>query len=58
MLLEISMSNNQLEVQQEENKLQTNLDLDLSYTMSGYANTPLVGAGDFIDPGCMGFRQR
>ncbi|MGB0808943.1 MAG: TolC family protein [bacterium] len=56
MLLEISMSNNQLEVQQEENKLQTNLDLDLSYTMSGYANTPLVGAGDFIDPGLHGFQ--
>ena len=56
MLLEISMSNIQLEVQQEENKLQTNLDLDLSYTMSGYANTPLVGAGDFIDPGLHGFQ--
>ena len=50
------MTNNQLEVQQEENKLQTNLDLDLSYTMSGYANTPLVGAGDFIDPGLHGFQ--
>ena len=24
--------------------------------MSGYANTPLVGAGDFIDPGLHGFQ--
>ncbi len=55
-LLEISMNSSKLEVQQEENKLQTNLDLDLSYTMTGYANTPLVGAGDFIDPGLHGFQ--
>ena len=34
----------------------TNLDLDLSYTMSGYANTPLVSAGDFIDSGLHGFQ--
>lgn len=55
-LLKISMDSSKLEVQQEENKLQTNLDLDLSYTMTGYANTPLVGAGDFIDPGLHGFQ--
>ena len=55
-LLEIAMNSSKLEVQQEENKLQTNLDLDLSYTMTGYANTPLVGAGDFIDPSLHGFQ--
>ncbi len=54
-LLEISIDSTKLEVQQEENRLQTNLDLDLSYTMTGYANTPLVGAGDFIEPGLHGF---
>ncbi|RZO48780.1 MAG: TolC family protein [Proteobacteria bacterium] len=55
-LLKISMDSSKLEVQQEENKLQTNLDLDLSYTMTGYANTPLVGVGDFIDLGLHGFQ--
>ena len=55
-LLEISMNRSKLEVQQEENMLQTNLDLDLSYTMTGYANAPLVGAGDFIEPGLHGFQ--
>ena len=55
-LLKISMDSSKLEVQQEENKLQTNLDLDLSYTMTGYANTPLVGVGDFIDLDLHGFQ--
>ena len=54
-LLEISINSTKLEVQQEENRLQTNLDLELSYTMTGYANTPLVGAGDFIELGLHGF---
>jgi outer membrane protein TolC len=55
-LLEVSMNSSKLEVEQEENKLQTNLDLDLSYTMTGYSNTPLAGAVDFIEPGLHGLQ--
>ena len=57
-LLEVALRNNRLEVQQEENKLQTNLDLDLSYTLNGYANNPVLGAVDFIDPGLHGFQAQ
>ena len=55
-LLEVLMNSSKLEVEQEENKLQTNLDLDLSYTMTGYSNTPLAGAVDFIEPGLHGLQ--
>ncbi|HCV85025.1 MAG TPA: hypothetical protein DGB85_00325 [Deltaproteobacteria bacterium] len=54
-LLEISINSAKLEVRQEENRLQTNLDLDLSYTVTGYANAPLISSGDFIEPGLHGF---
>jgi outer membrane protein TolC len=54
-LLTIALQSNRLETEQEENNERNDLDLDLSYTLSGYANQPLVGATDFTETDLHGF---
>ena len=38
---------NRHEIQQLQNRMDTNLDLDLSYTLNGYSKSTMGGTGDF-----------
>ena len=42
-----SLMQNRHEIQQLKNRMDTNLDLDLSYTLNGYSKSTMGGTGDF-----------
>jgi len=43
----VSLMQNRHEIQQLNNRMNTNLDLDLSYTLNGYSKSSIGGTGDF-----------
>ena len=45
--LNASLEQNKYELEQELNKQDSNMDLNLSYTMNGYSSNPLGGMSDF-----------